>query len=97
MTRVHVMCHVLNTLYMEIQTATPQMAKLMDGWPGITDSTIPVPERPGLDIELKPNVLEANERIKKEMTYIETEFFEKTRFLCTLIHFVEQYISSIGI
>ena len=62
MARVHVMCHVPNTLYMEIQTATPQMAKLMDGWPGISDSAIPVPERPGLGIELKPEVLEANER-----------------------------------
>ena len=66
MARVHVMCHVPNTLYMEIQTATPQMAKLMDGWPGIVDSAIPVPERPGLGIELKPEVLEANEKRKKE-------------------------------
>ena len=66
MARTHVMCHVPNTLYMEIQTATPAMAKLMDGWPGISDSAIPVPEEPGLGIELKPEVLEANERRKKE-------------------------------
>jgi len=65
MARVHVMCHVPNTLYMEIQTATPQMAKWMIGWPGITESAIPVPDRPGLGIELKPEVLEANERRKR--------------------------------
>jgi len=65
MARVHVMCHVPNTLYMEIQTATPRMANLMDGWPGITNGEIPVPDRPGLGIELKPEVLEANERRKR--------------------------------
>ena len=65
MARVHVMCHVPNTLYMEIQTATPQMAEWMIGWPGIVESAIPVPDRPGLGIELKPEVLEANERRKR--------------------------------
>ncbi|MFQ6043581.1 MAG: hypothetical protein ACE5PV_22230 [Candidatus Poribacteria bacterium] len=39
--------------------------KLILCW--ITDSTIPVPERPGLGIELKPEVLEAKQRRKKKM------------------------------
>jgi galactonate dehydratase len=66
MARVHVMAHVPNTLPMEIQTATPEMGKLMDGWPGITHSALPLPDRPGLGIELRPEVLEANERRKRE-------------------------------
>jgi galactonate dehydratase len=65
MARVHVMCHVPNTLYMEIQTATPEMAKGMIGWPGISESAIPVPVHPGLGIELKPEILEANKRRKR--------------------------------
>ena len=60
--RCHVMANMSNAFYMELSSATTGMWDAVTEKLEMVDSSLPVPMKPGLGVELNPEIIEASRR-----------------------------------